>query len=135
MAKGDKFYFENFKASTALSLEAAKYLVSCLEQYDAEKLPEMLDNMHTIEHNADGKKHEMNAALAKAFVTPIDREDLNMLSHNLDDVTDQVEEVLQKFYMYHIRTVKPYAVEFAKNIVKTCELLCAIMGEFENFTA
>lgn len=133
MAKGDKFYFDNFKECTILSKEAANYLVSCLENYDPGKIQQMLEHMHEIEHRGDLKKHEMNAALARAFVTPIDREDLDMLSHNLDDVTDIIEEILQKFYMYNIRTVKPFAVEFAEKIVKACELLCAIMEEFEKF--
>lgn len=133
MAKGDKFYFENFAASTALSKQAAEYLVGCLENYDPSKIDEMLTTMHEIEHQADVKKHEMNAALAKAFVTPVDREDLDMLSHQLDDVTDQIEEVLQMLYLNNIQTVDPAAVTFAKNIVKSCELLCQLMSEFENF--
>lgn len=133
MAKGDKFYFENFAASTALSKQAAEYLVGCLENYDPSKIDEMLTTMHEIEHQADVKKHEMNAALAKAFVTPVDREDLDMLSNQLDDVTDQIEEVLQMLYLNNIQTVDPAAVTFAKNIVKSCELLCQLMGEFENF--
>ena len=133
MAKGDKFYFENFAASTALSREAAEYLVECLENYNPAELPQMLEKMHAIEHNADGKKHEMNEALAKAFVTPVDREDLDMLSHQLDDVTDQIEEILQKFYIYNIKTIEPAAVEFAKKLVKSCQLLSQIMEEFENF--
>ena len=133
MAKGDKFYFENFAASTALSREAASYLVSCLENYDPEKIDAMMSKMHEIEHRADEKKHEMNRALAKAFVTPVDREDLDMLSHQLDDVTDKIEEVLQMFYINNIRTIRPAAVEFAKKIVRSCELLYALMEEFENF--
>lgn len=133
MAKGDKFYFENFAASTALSKEAAAYLVTCLESYNPENIEQMLKQMHNIEHRADTKKHEMNAALAKAFVTPVDREDLDMLSHQLDDVTDKIEEVLQMFYINNIQTIEPAAVEFAKMIVRSCELLCALMGEFENF--
>lgn len=28
---------------------------------------------------------------------------------------------------------KSAAVEFAKNIVKACDMLCTLMGEFENF--
>lgn len=133
MAKGDKFYFENFAESTALSKEAASYLVTCLENYDPKNIEEMLKQMHDIEHRADGKKHEMNNALAKAFVTPVDREDLDMLSLQLDDVTDKIEEVLQMFYINNIQVIEPAAVEFAKNIVKSCDLLCALMGEFENF--
>lgn len=133
MAKSDKFYFENFAASTALSKEAAEYLVKCLENYNPDNIEKMLGEMHDIEHRADIKKHEMNKALAKAFVTPVDREDLDMLSHQLDEVTDKIEEILQKFYIFNIRTVDPSAVTFAKNIVKSCELLCELMGEFENF--
>lgn len=133
MAKGDKFYFENFAASTELSKKAALYLVECLENYDPEKIEDMLKNMHEIEHTADKKKHEMNEALIKAFVTPVDREDLAMLSHNLDSVTDRIEEVLQKLYIYNIQTVEPHIVEFARKIVKSCELLCELIAEFENF--
>ncbi len=133
MAKGDKFYFENFVASTAISQEAATYLVSCLENYNPNNIEHMLEQMHKIEHRADVKKHEMNEALAKAFVTPVDREDLDMLSHNLDDVTDKIEEVLQMFYINNIQDIRPAAVEFAKKIVRSCELLCELMAEFENF--
>ena len=93
----------------------------------------MLEKMHEIEHSADVKKHEMNAALAKAFVTPVDREDLDLLSPRIDDVTDQIEEVLQMFYIDNIQVVNPAAVEFAKRIVNACDILCKLMDEFENF--
>lgn len=133
MAKGDKFYFDNFLKSMSYSQKAATYLVECLEQYDHEQLASKLETMHQIEHSADGIKHEMSAALAKAFVTPVDREDLDMLSHKLDDVIDILEEILQRFYMYDIKTVLPGAIAFAKQLVKSCDLLVEIMQEFENF--
>lgn len=133
MSKSDKFYFENFAMSTSLAKNAASYLVECLENYNPDNINKMLDEMHLIEHNADIKKHEMAAALAKAFVTPVDREDLDMLSHKLDDVTDMVEEILQKFYIFNIKTVTPSAIDFAKKIVKSCEYLCEIMGALKNF--
>ena len=133
MAKGDKFFYENLSASASFCKSAAQYLVKCLENYDPAKLQDMLTEMHTIEHSADGKKHEMNAALAKAFVTPVDREDLDMLSLQIDDVTDLLEEILQKFYIYDVQKILPAAVTFAKKLVRSCELLCMIMQEFENF--
>ncbi|MBE6565327.1 MAG: DUF47 family protein [Ruminococcaceae bacterium] len=133
MAKGDKFYFENFAECTALAKKAATYLVKSLENYDPGSIEVMLVEMHKIEHTADQKKHEMNEALAKAFVTPVDREDLDMLSHNIDQVTDKIEEILQKFYIYNVQSVAPSTVEFAKNLVRSCELLCMLMAEFENF--
>lgn len=133
MAKGDKFYFENFAACTAIAREAANYLVECLENFDPAKMEEMLAKMHEIEHRGDQKKHEMNEVLRKAFVTPVDREDLHMLSHRLDDVTDMLEEILQKFYINDIHLMQPYAIEFAKMLVKSCDLLCSLMAELEHF--
>ena len=133
MAKGDKLYFENFSECASLSKKAASYLVECLENYNAENIEKMLEEMHVFEHKADIKKHEMNEMLAKAFVTPVDREDLDMLSHQLDNVCDTIEEILQKFYIYNIKEIDPSAVAFAKNLVKSCEMLEQIMSEFENF--
>ncbi len=133
MTKGDKFYFENFSQCTALSKKAADYLATCLENYDPNRIDKMLAEIHEIEHSADAKRHEMGDALAKAFVTPVDREDLDMLSHNPDNVTDKIEDIVQKLYINNILSINPSAVIFAKNIVKTCEILCEIMDEFDNF--
>lgn len=133
MAKGDKFYYDNFAECASLAKQAATYLVTCLENYDVASMETMLEEMHGYEHGADLKKHEMNEALAKAFVTPVDREDLDMLSHQLDNVLDLIEEVLQKLYVYNIKTIEPAAIDYAKQLVRACDLLCAIMAEFENF--
>ena len=133
MAKGDKFYYENFAECTALAKKAAAYLVECLENYDLGKIEKMLEEMHVFEHSADIKKHEMNEALAKAFVTPVDREDLDMMSQQLDTVLDLIEEVLQRLYIYNIKTIEPAAIDYAKHLVRACDLLCEIMAEFENF--
>jgi len=133
MAKGDKFYFDNFVETTELSKKAAKYLVESLESYNPDNIETMLKEMHEIEHSADVKKHEMSNALAKAFVTPVDREDLDLISKNLDDVTDNIEEVLQRFYVDRITTINPDAIVFAKELVATCVYMRDMMVEFENF--
>lgn len=133
MSKADKFYFESFKRCAALAKKAANYLVESLRGYDAEKIEKMLDEMHSIEHEADGIKHEVSEALAKAFVTPVDREDLDLLSHRFDDVIDLIEEVLQKFYIYDVKEIKPDAVTFAEKIARSCEIIYDITVEFERF--
>jgi uncharacterized protein len=45
-------------------------------------------DVQKIEHEGDKIVHEMEEALAKTFVTPIDREDLQKLSSELDTVLD-----------------------------------------------
>lgn len=46
------------------------------------------DAVQKVEHEGDKIVHEMEEALAKTFVTPIDREDLRSLSSELDTVLD-----------------------------------------------
>ena len=131
--KADKFYFENFIEAAEYSCKAADYLVECLTAYDPEQIEKMLETMHDFEHSADKKKHEMSTALAKAFVTPIDREDLAELSQNIDEVADTIEEILQRFYVNQIRTVSPEAILFAQKIADCCVLMKNMLMEFEHF--
>jgi len=49
---------------------------------------EAREAVQKIEHQGDGIVREMEEALAKTFVTPIDREDLQKLSSELDTVLD-----------------------------------------------
>ncbi len=133
MAKADRYYYENMVAAADCCCDAAKYMKECLENYDYGRIHEMLDTMHSLEHKADEKKHEMSEALAKAFVTPLDREDIALISQNIDEVADCIEEVIQRLYVDSIKTIMPEAVEFAGKIVDCCELMKQILGELENF--
>ena len=133
MAKADRYYFENFVEAAECCCNAAKYLKTCLETYDYDRIHDMLDEMHALEHKADEKKHEMSAALAKAFVTPLDREDLALISQNIDEVADCIEEVIQRMYVDSIKEVMPQAVEFADKIVGCCELMKEMLVELVNF--
>jgi uncharacterized protein Yka (UPF0111/DUF47 family) len=47
----------------------------------------------------------MEEALAKTFVTPIDREDLQRLSQELDDVTDVTNLAARYFHIYRVGIV------------------------------
>lgn len=131
--KADKIFFDNLVEAADCACNAANYLVECLENYDSNNIIQMLDNMHGFEHAGDMKRHEMSAALAKAFVTPVDREDLALISHNVDEVTDDIEEILQRFYVNRITVVIPEALEFAKNIYDSCLTMKEMLGEFQNF--
>ena len=133
MAKADKFYFENFMAAADCCSRAAAYLKECLTNYDYANIHTMLQEMHAIEHSADEVKHEMTAVLAKAFVTPLEREDMAQISANIDEVCDFIEEVLQRIYVNRIQTIVPEAVQFAGMIVECCDMMKEMLSELPNF--
>ena len=133
MAKSDRFYFENYAAAAECCGKAAAYLQECLTNYDYANIKTMLEKMHGLEHEADGVKHEMTATLAKAFVTPLEREDMALISANIDEVADFIEEVLQRIYVNRIQTIMPEAIEFAGKIVECCDMMKEMLSELVNF--
>ena len=92
-----------------------------------------MEAIHTIEHAADMEKHELLNTLIKAFITPIDREDIILLSQNIDDLTDNIEDVLIRIYYNNIRTIHPDALELMRIVCRCCEAVKVMMEEFADF--
>ena len=89
--------------------------------------------MHRIEHEADVAKHEMLEKLLKEFITVIDREDILELASVIDDVTDSLEDVLLRMYMYNVTSLREDALQFASIIIQCCKEMKIMMQEFSNF--
>ena len=131
--KSVSFYFQIFIECVHCGCEAAKMLEDNLMNFDTGLLQDKLDELHKIEHDADKKKHEMMGVLVKAFITPIEREDIILLSQSIDEVTDKIEDVLIRIYINNVHTIKPEAVEFTKVIIRCCNALKEVMEEFADF--
>jgi len=63
---------------------------------------EVRDAVLEIEHEGDHIFHQMEEALAKTFVTPIDREDLHKLSTELDDILDLANGAIRAASLYGV---------------------------------
>lgn len=126
-------YFKMFIKMTEYSCAAARNLNQTLSEFDVEKLPELMEYLHQIEHTGDEEKHSMMKKLVKEFITPIGREDIVSLGHEIDNVTDAIEDVLLRVYMFNIQAIRPEAVEFARVIVQCCDEMKIIMEEFQNY--
>lgn len=131
--KNDNFFFQNFIHCAEYSLQAARMLKESLEKFTPNSIHTFLAPLHTIEHSADQKKHEMKASLVKAFITPIEREDIMMLSENIDDVTDCIEDVLLRIYINNVQTIRPDAIPFTQLIIRCCQTLLDTLADFADF--
>lgn len=131
--KQDSYYFENFSACVACACEAAHYLEDALKNFDPERLHAMLDDLHRVEHSADEKKHELSNVLAKAFITPIEREDILLMSQSIDEITDKIEDVMLRLYCNNVQTIRADAIELGAVLIKCCEELRLLVGEFADF--
>lgn len=134
MAKKDgNYYFDAFAKGIAYANDAAALLQNIFENFDSSNIKAQLDEMHKIEHAADGIKHEMMERLVKEFLPPIEREDIVELAHTIDEVTDLIEDVLLRIYMYNITELRPDVMEFTKLITGCCADLKEMSLELPNY--
>ena len=132
-SKRDFNYYDMFVQMAEYSRLSGEMLHQMLTSFNSDNLEQRLVEMHTMEHDADVCKHEMMARLGREFITPIEREDIMELAQELDEVTDSIEDVLQRIYMYNIKAILPEALEFTNVIVNCCGGLKTVMEEFHNF--
>lgn len=133
MAKKDSIYFSEFVKMSEFSCEASGKLQKFLSEFNPDKLPEQLISMHKIEHAEDQIKHDIIARLVKEFVPPIDREDILELANEMDNITDKIEDILIRMYMYNVRSLRPGVIEITEVIVKCCEALAEAVSELPKF--
>ncbi len=133
MRKRDNYYFETFVELVDYSCKAADLLHQIITEYDAGQIKVKMEEMHAIEHRADMARHKMMGKLLKEFITPIDREDIMAMADSIDTLTDSIEDVLMRMYMYNIREVTEYAENLSEIIQKCCYLLKEAFIELPNF--
>ena len=131
--KKDENYFNTFVELVEYSCKAADLLNEIMNNYDKINLQEKMSEMHEIEHSGDTARHLMIKKLAKEFITPIEREDIMAMGDAIDNVTDTIEDVLMRMYMYNIKSVRDDALKMTDIIVKCCNSLKTALSEFYNF--
>ena len=131
--KPDSFYYDNFTACAEYACQAARLLHDVMADFDPERIGESVEAMHEIEQAADEKNHEVNDALLTAFITPIEREDIDVLSDALDVVVDRIEGVLHRIYFCNIQDMRPSALEMSQKIVTACDQMLELVREFPQF--
>ncbi len=131
--KNDTFYFDTFIACAEHAVKASEILRKCITGYDPDNLNPILDEMHKEEHDADMKKHELMNVLAKAFITPIERDDIILLSQCLDEVVDKIEDVVLRLYCDNVRVIRPEMLNAVEIVEKCCSEMKLLMDDFKDF--
>lgn len=99
LPKEDRF-FEILEAQGNLAHEAATVLARFKD--DSVPCEDVRSDIQTLEHKGDCLVSDMETALARTFVTPMDREDLQRLSSKLDDVVDVANVVIRECVLFGV---------------------------------
>lgn len=130
--KQDNFYFSSFVKLVDYSCQAATYLNNLVRNFDGISESKK-DEIHVIEHSADLERHKVMQKLVREFLPPLDREDILNLIRDIDDVTDAVEDIVIRMYMYNVKKMRAEVPSITQVILDCCEALKRLMEEFHNF--
>lgn len=124
-------YFDMFIKGASICDRAAAGLDELFDDHsDAEAKS---DEIHQLEHEGDELYHVLYYHLIRSFITPIDREDILEIAHNIEDTIDAIDEVAIMMKMLSISSVREPAAELVNLINKGCDVLVAAAIELKNF--
>ncbi len=129
----DNYYFRSFVELCEYSIEASNYLSSMVSDFRHDELQRYKKEIHVIEHTADDERRKVLSNLYKEFITPIEREDIMAILSAIDDVTDAIEDVALRLYMYDVKELRPEMKQFTKVIGKCVASLKALLEEFSHY--
>jgi predicted phosphate transport protein (TIGR00153 family) len=120
LPKNERF-FDHFRAQAAVALETALAFQDLLEHYtDVERKVRAIS---ALEHKADEVGHIISNALTQTFITPLDREDIVLLSGRMDDFVDAIEDAAKRLWLYRIPAPTEQAIQMGRIIADQAKLL------------
>jgi len=120
-------FFDLLKELNDYKREMALLFAEFVDNFD--NFEKYVDRARDIEHKADAKAHEIVERLNKTFITPLDREDIYLLTNELDDIIDYIENVIHNIYLYGIIEKKEAVIDFKRLIVEASEVMENLMGQ------
>ena len=120
-------FFELFQESAQNMVKAAQRLKEMVDTW--EHVEGKVGEITELEHQGDTITHEIMARLHRTFVTPFDREDIALLAHVLDDVTDFIHAAADAMLLYKVDRPGQRAKELADIIVQATEEVERVMPQ------
>ncbi len=112
----DKKFFALFEQSAQNAVKTAQQLKDMV--YVWENVNARVGMINELEHQGDAITHQIMAQLHRTFVTPLDREDIALLAHSLDEVTDLIHAAADAMLIYRIDRPTDSTKEMADILVE-----------------
>jgi hypothetical protein len=96
----EKKFFALFEQGTQNAVKIARQLKDMV--YIWENVKERVWVINDLEHQGDAITHQIFEQLHRSVITPFDREDIALLAHSLDDVTDFIHAAADAMLLYKV---------------------------------
>ncbi len=89
--------------------------------------------LRDLEHKCDDATHQIHNLVNNTFVTPLDQEDILLLTSSLDDIVDLAEETGDKLDLYGITTITAPAKQMGEYLAKAGVERASALDQLEGF--
>ncbi|MDU5335593.1 DUF47 domain-containing protein [Enterococcus sp.] len=126
-------YFGKLEQMAQYSSESAALLLDLILDYSTEKFLDKSEEIHRLEGLGDRISKEIMTELYDAFITPIDREDIVLITNRLDDILDELNATTYLFENLLVYTIRPNTDQFLQLIVIATSDVVSATKEFAKF--
>lgn len=116
----DKVFFQLLENLANTAEKAVKLFRVLVQEWNPQH-PGIV-RIRDLEHECDLIVHEIMVKLNKTFVTPIDREDIHLLSKKIDDLVDHIHALSERMVLFHIELVTGELIEMADVLERAMEV-------------
>lgn len=120
LPKEERFHVLLEKDTENLQRAARLFTEICRSQGVAER-QKMVAELSALEHEGDLITGQVFVALNASFITPFDREDIQALAMNLDDILDNLEGAAQYLVLFELNEIPDALRQFADILLEMTE--------------
>lgn len=125
MVPKQKKFFPLFVEAANNLVDTAELIHKLLTINSEEQMLAIHKQVKDLERNGDRITKTLNAELNQTFITPFDREDINLITEKLDTIVDLLNSVSKKIKYYNI-------TEFPQEFIKVSEIILLSCKEIQH---
>jgi hypothetical protein len=126
----DKEFFDLFEKASGVVIAAAEAYAEVARDYTHRE--QHIARIRQLEHDGDEVTHHTLEKLDKSFITPFDREDIQRLMVEMDDIIDQVDAAAKRLTLYRINEPTSWFVKQAEVLVRACHFIGDAVAQLRN---
>lgn len=131
----EKKFYPLYIQQAELIEKAATLLVELMKEESPDRRKEISKEIKRIETQGDGVAMTIFDELYKTFVTPFDREDIQLLASRVETFLDFIHDAAKKVVIYHPLTIDKVWVDIGESILEDARIISGIMNELEFLTS
>ncbi|MGE5042170.1 MAG: DUF47 domain-containing protein [Candidatus Levyibacteriota bacterium] len=114
-------FYQSFEEAAENNVKAALELLSLAK--NPRNSAKIAKKIHNLEQAGDEIAHQLYEEVSKAFVPPMDREDIMFLTRALDDVIDLIHLSGNRLEVYPLKKKDETIIHFAQIILEASQLV------------